>query len=233
MDTIDELKYFGLTGQEATIYVCLLSQEQMTGYEAAKETGISRSNTYTALAGLVDKGAAYVMEGKVTTYTAVPIGEFCHNRLHKLEQLRDDLVRHLPAKKLPVEGYITITGEEKIMQQMRNMIDEAEARIYVAAAPKVLRGIRPELERAVGRGLKVVVIDSDGFELEGAILYRAKYETDQIRLITDSSRVLTGELAGDPPICLYSGKENLVVLFKEALKNEITLIQLTGSETGR
>ena len=218
MDTIEELKYFGLTGQEATIYVCLLSREQLTGYEAAKETGISRSNTYTALAGLVEKGAAYVMEGKATTYVAVPIGEFCRNRLRKLEQLRDDLVRHLPAKKLPVEGYITIAGEEKILQQIRNMIDEAEARIYVAAAPKVL---------------KVVVIAAGSFGLEGAILYRAKYETDQIRLITDSSRVLTGELAGDPPICLYSGKENLVVLFKEALKNEITLIQLTGSETGR
>ena len=111
MEIIDELKYFGLTGQEAAIYVCLLPREQMTGYEVAKETGISRSNTYTALAGLVDKGAAYVMEGKVTTYTAVPIGEFCRNRLHKLEALRDDLVKHLPARKLPVEGYITITGE--------------------------------------------------------------------------------------------------------------------------
>ena len=68
MDTIEELKYFGLTGQEATIYVCLLSREQLTGYEAAKETGISRSNTYTALAGLVEKGAAYVMEGQIAQY---------------------------------------------------------------------------------------------------------------------------------------------------------------------
>ena len=60
----------------------LLKSGQMTGYEAAKQTGISRSNTYTALAGLVDKGAAYVLEeGKVTRYTPVPAAEFCSNKI--------------------------------------------------------------------------------------------------------------------------------------------------------
>ena len=113
------------------------------------------------------------------------------------------------------------------------MIDDATARIYVAASGKVLATIRAELERAVARGLKVVVITAAACDLDGAIIYRARHETDQIRLIADSSRVLTGGLdGGEEPICLYSGKENLVVLFKEALKNEITLIQLTGSETG-
>ena len=62
MNLIEGLTNFNLTKQEATLYVLLLKSGQMTGYEAAKQTGISRSNTYTALAGLVDKGAAYVHE---------------------------------------------------------------------------------------------------------------------------------------------------------------------------
>ena len=57
MDIIEKLTYFNLTRQEATLYLTLLAEGRLTGYEATKLTGISRSNTYTALAGLVEKGA--------------------------------------------------------------------------------------------------------------------------------------------------------------------------------
>ena len=72
MEITERLMHFNLTRQEATLYLLLLKAGRLTGYEAAKQTGISRSNTYTALAGLVEKGAAYIMEeGKVTRYTPV------------------------------------------------------------------------------------------------------------------------------------------------------------------
>ena len=60
MEHIDALTQYGLTRQEANLYLLLLSEGSLTGYEASKQTGISRSNTYSGLAGLVDKGAAYV-----------------------------------------------------------------------------------------------------------------------------------------------------------------------------
>ena len=39
----ENIKAFGLTGQEASIYVELLKHGEMTGYEVSKETGISRT----------------------------------------------------------------------------------------------------------------------------------------------------------------------------------------------
>lgn len=56
------LQHFGLSRQEALLYQNLLSHGKQTGYEIAKETGISRSNVYSALSVLVEKGAAYVQE---------------------------------------------------------------------------------------------------------------------------------------------------------------------------
>ena len=45
--------------------------------------------------------------------------------------------------------------------------------------------------------------------------------------VADSQEVLTGDLAdGSNSTCLYSSKQNLVDLFKDALKNEIKLIEL-------
>ena len=68
---IDRLNYFGLSRQEATIYLCLLENGSMNGYEVAKDTGISRSNVYSGLASLSDKGAANLMEGNPNRYIAV------------------------------------------------------------------------------------------------------------------------------------------------------------------
>lgn len=43
MDAFDMLCEFGLTKQEARIYWTLFSEGALTGYEAAKSMGISRS----------------------------------------------------------------------------------------------------------------------------------------------------------------------------------------------
>ena len=62
MDNVERLMEFGLTRHEASLYILLTLEGSLNGYEAAKQSGISRSNAYNALAGLVDKGAAYIQE---------------------------------------------------------------------------------------------------------------------------------------------------------------------------
>ena len=215
MEIVERLMHFNLTRQEATLYLLLIKAGRLTGYEAAKQTGISRSNTYTALAGLVEKGAAYIMEeGKVTRYTPVAPEEFCNNKIRRLAEMRDALIKELPGVKNEAEGYITIKGNAEIISKLQNTVLNAKARIYVSA-------------NALGRGLKVVVITGSDFLLPGAICYNTVKQTGQIRLIADSQTVLTGDLdEGANSTCLYSCKRNLVDLFKDALKNEIKLIEL-------
>lgn len=230
MELIEALTHFNLTKQEATLYVLLLRSGRLTGYEAAKQTGISRSNTYTALAGLVDKGAAYMLEeGKVTRYLPVAPEEFCSNKIRRLESLKETIAAQLPALREEPEGYITIKGSEEIINKLKNTILRAQLRIYVSASPKVLELLRAELEDAVQRQLKVVIISGKDLLLPGAICFAAAKDTEQIRLIADSRTVLTGDLKdGNASTCLYSCKRNLVDLFKEALKNEIELISYTA-----
>lgn len=228
MELIEGLTHFNLTKQEATLYVLLLKEGYLTGYEAAKQTGISRSNTYTALAGLVDKGAAYVLEeGKVTRYTPVPPEEFCSNKIDRLKEIKDKVLNQLPALKNDAEGYITIKGELEIINKLRNTVRQAEARIYVSANRRVMELLRKELMDALARGLKVVIISDEKFTLPDAICYGTDKQTEQIRLIADSQTVVTGDLEDEEnSTCLYSCKRNLVDLFKEALQNEIKLIQI-------
>lgn len=228
MELIEGLTHFNLTKQEATLYVLLLKEGYLTGYEAAKQTGISRSNTYTALAGLVDKGAAYVLEeGKVTRYTPVPPEEFCTNKINRLQEIKKKVLNQLPGLKGDAEGYITIKGELEIINKLKNTVRQAEARIYVSANKRVMELLKTELLAALDRGLKVVIISDKQFTLPQAICYGTEKQNEQIRLIADSRTVVTGDLEDEEnSTCLYSCKRNLVDLFKDALKNEIKLIEL-------
>ena len=96
----------------------------------------------------------------------------------------------------------------------------------------MLELFREKLEDLVGRQIKVVVITEPGFELDEAIIYHSNdIEVGQIGLISDSTHVLTGDLSeSDSCSCLYSGKKNLIDLFKQSLSRQIQLIELGAAE---
>lgn len=224
MNFIDSLNDFGLTRQEGSIYSALLNHGEMTGYEVAKDTGISRSNVYAALTALVEKGAAYLVQGEATKYRPVEISRFTENRISELKKTALWLEKHVPRKVISCDGYITIIGAKNIKNKIRQMLAETELRLYMMAPAKVLGEFENELAEIVKAGKKVVLLTKD-FKLAGAKIYETKPEQGQLRFITDSSYVLTGELTGDEhDTCLYSGQKNLVEVMKEALKDKITLL---------
>lgn len=228
MDIVDRLTQFGLTRHEGVIYLTLLSDGDLNGYEVAKATGISRSNTYTSLASLVEKGGAFVIEEATIRYTPVPIEEFCENKIRKLQESKADLIQSIPSKRAVVEGYITIKGEVNILNKLRNMILEAKERVYISVPNQILDLIVPDIEQAIQRGIKMVIITNGTFSLADSIIYIAEQPLQQIRLIADSTNVLTGDINnGEHSTCLYSQKQNLVDLFKDSMKNEIKLIEIT------
>lgn len=227
MHLVEELILFGLTRQEAALYLTLLEQGSLTGYEAAKLTGISRSNTYNALAGLVEKGAAYLMEENVSKYCANSFQEFSGNRIRLLETKQQEILAGLPAPKIETSGYITIRGDIQIMDKMINMINDAEQRLYIGVPHEILLQLEPYLKQCLAKGRRVVVLTECPCELEGATVYRTSKESTQLRLIVDSHKVLTGRICTtETSTCLYSLNSNLVDIFKEMLQNEIKLIQL-------
>lgn len=229
MDTKNLIEYlvaFGLTGQEALVYLELFRSGKSTGYEVSKATGISRSNAYKALEGLMDKGAACVSEGTVKKYTAVGIEEFCQNKIRTLQERKEYLMAHMPREKEETEGYITIRSDENISDKVKNMLGRAEKRVYISMAQNLLPVIELELKALIERKIKLVILTDKPFVLPGAKIYQTQNKKNQIGIITDSSYVLTGELGkGKESTCLYSDQVNFVQVFKDSMKNEIRLIE--------
>lgn len=223
---LDNLKAFGLTGQEAGIYFSLLKNGAMSGYEVAKETGISRSNVYSSLASLVDKGAAYIIDGDTTKYTPVEVNIFSKNVIRELEEKACYLSKEAPSRKEETHGYITITGSKHIRNKIREMLESCELRLYIMAESSVISEFDSDLKKLIDKGYKIVIL-TDEYNADKAMVYKTVPDKGQIRFITDSSYVLTGTLTdSESDTCLYSSEPNLVSVMKEALKNKISLISM-------
>ncbi len=236
---------FGLTRQEAAVYRALLVSGPLNGYELSKELGISRSNAYTALSSLVDKGAAWLADGSPARYVPVPPGEFCSGRIAALERAKKALTDSLPDRKPEPGLFITVRGRDRIIERVRSMIDECAERLYIALPWGELRELAAPLAERAAAGIRVVILTDREFAtplaLERAAGAKANLRGQspefhgiprgavELRLIVDSSRVLTGDLSGIEPSCLYSDQKNFADLFKDALRNEI---RLSRSETG-
>ena len=228
-DLIDKLMLFGLTRQEAQIYICLASNSELSGYEVSKITGISRSNVYNSLANLVEEGAAYLMEGDTNKYISVDVEEFCENKIRHMQEAKLELVRDMPQAGNTCDGYITISSHKHIMDRIHYMLRHVQYRVYISMPVEFLETLREDIEKLIEQNKKVVLLINGESVFDGAIIYKTDKDEKQIRLIVDSEYVLTGDMSGEEAdICLYSGQKNFVSVFKESLRNEIRLIELTG-----
>src|SRR5688572_32089620 len=67
-----DLTHFGFTPTESLIYEVLLTGGPGTGYAIARTAGLARANAYSALEGLVSKGAARMEGGRPRRYRPEP-----------------------------------------------------------------------------------------------------------------------------------------------------------------
>lgn len=219
-DQINSLSLFGLTRQEAIIYITLISNSYITGYEISKLTSISKSNTYSALTNLVSKGAAYIATEEATKYTAVSLEEFCQNRIRRMEEAKKELISNVTIIDNGAEGYITISGKQNVYNKIYNMITGAKHRIYLSVSTELLMLYLSELQNLIEKNIKVVIITDKQIAIAGATIYYTEDIDHKIRIIVDSVEVLSGLLEKN---CLYSKNENLISIFKDMLTNEIEI----------
>lgn len=151
-------------------------------------------------------------------------------------KLKQEIVSQIPRIEEDSEGYITISSHKHIMDKIYNMLEHVEYRVYLSMPPEYLEQFRTQLEKLISQGKKVVLLVNEvpNPEIKDCITYLTDKKDRQIRLIVDSSYVLTGEMTGDvADSCLYCGQKNFVNVFKDSLRNEIKLIELTKGDHQR
>lgn len=230
------LKKLGFTEHESKLYLALYQQNALTGYEAAKFAGIPRSNAYTSLSTLVEKGGAVRIEGEPLRFQSIPFNELSDNITRQSQCIISSIESLLPDSPITNEPFITLNGDKNIMNKIIYLINQAKRTIYIDGWAEEILVLKPHLIKISQNGLKVVVISVGFIDMEGIWSYEHKRDNEwlkngarPIRIITDTHHVLIGEIGNDDASRgLYSTNKNLINLVKESFIHDILLVEITN-----
>jgi len=237
-DPVSKLVSIGFSEYEAKAYLALLRKSPVTGYELAKESGVPRSMIYEVMGKLTGRGAAMLLRtGKANKYAPIPASEF----LDQLQQEHDELISSLKNElntmaTLPDLEYVwNIEGDANVTAKAIEMIDQAAAQIYLAIRPVTFQELKQALERAINRGVRVVVYSTAALVLPGGqvVVAHVSEETlGQARglgliLVIDGEEVLIGEwLAKTQAHASWTSNPLMVFMAEHHLRTDLYLPQI-------
>ncbi len=235
-DVVKALEALGYNLNEGRAYAALLARGPSTGYEVAQHAGIPRSAVYSVLRKLVAQGAARRTPGPPERFSGTP-PQVVLSQLKKrfdasAESLRDAVTRMEVASSVPdvygVEGY------ERILEEALALVQGAKKTLVVSGWPREIERLSPEIARADGRGVFVVVF-SHGALPESVAGTRFSYGADEKQLeafwrhrlvvVADDTRSLLGateRLAGDRAVVSSTAAIAEITVSQVAL--DITLL---------
>jgi sugar-specific transcriptional regulator TrmB len=153
-----DLTHFGFTPTESLIYEVLLTGGPGTGYAIARSAGLARANAYSALEGLVSKGAARVEGGRPKRYRpetpAALIARISTDHGQALERLSSDLEAvSVPATTTLVE----VESGRAILQLVTHDVARATASVALLAPADAFPLLAPALRRPYAAGVPLIL----------------------------------------------------------------------------
>jgi sugar-specific transcriptional regulator TrmB len=147
---------FGFTPTESLVYEVLLRSGPGTGYAVARAAGLARANTYSALEGLVSKGAARVEAGRPKRYAPEApqalIARISTQHGLALERLSQELDQVAVAETPTV---VEVESGRAVLQLMTHDISRATRSVDLLAPADAYPLLGPALRRPVSGGARV------------------------------------------------------------------------------
>ncbi len=198
MPAID-LTRFGFTPTEGLVYEVLLTGGPGTGYAIAKAAGLARANAYSALEGLVTKGAARMDEGRPRRYRpeapAALIARISNDHGQALERLS----RELDAASVPeTETLVEIVSSRALLQLISHDVARAAVSVDLLAPPDAFPLLTPALRRPFAAGVPLRLSSTAPVDLDFVPVAAVGTETHAwpgmpvVMVVDDRSAILAG-----------------------------------------
>jgi sugar-specific transcriptional regulator TrmB len=161
-----DLTRFGFTPTEGLVYQVLLTGGPGTGYAIARAAGLARANAYSALEGLVAKGAARVEGGRPRRYRpespAALIARISNDHGQALERLS----RELEQISVPeTETLVELVSSRALLQLMTHDLARATKSVALLGPPDAYPLLAPALRRPYAAGVPLQLAATGPVEL--------------------------------------------------------------------
>ena len=230
---ITALENLGFSTYEARAYLGLLQESPINGYRLSKITGIPRSRIYETLERLTNRGYAVSYQAQPVEYAPLGINEL---QMQLKEQFNDRLsTLEVELERVATtdrsENLWNLRGREAIINRSRGMIAQAEQSVYLVAWAETLQALKADLETAVSRGIRIVIISCGDTEAMPGTHYCHAFEEDivqieagSINLVVDGQEALIGTtLPPDNCQAFWSHNAGLIFITEEYIRHEVYL----------
>ena len=213
-DAYEFLIKVGFSLNEAKVYVTLLQNKALNGYEIAKLSGVSRSLVYDVIERLLNKGFIIKSEGAINYYVALDYNktlEKIDNENHKNLLNAEAKLKLLSKKENDNEFIFNIRGIDKFIDKAKERILLAKREISLSIWKQDFALLEEDLLKAIKRGVKVYIFSFEDIILDKAEIFSYKvkdasnlFPYRRISLIIDNNDTFIGENIGDKSVSIYT-----------------------------
>lgn len=210
----------GFTLNEAKVYLTLLQNRYLNGYEISKLSNVFRSLVYNVIDRLVAKSFILKSEGQINYYCALPYDKV-------IEKIKNDNINKLNIAKEKLKNYsrieneseyiFNIKGIDEFFSKANDLILNAKKEISISIWKEDFPKIEESLSIASKKGIKIYIFSFSNIDFPyGEIFsYQLKnpaslFPYRRISIVVDGKEVIVGENAGDKSICVLSKNHALV-----------------------
>jgi len=236
---VELLKGIGLSESEAQVYLTLIREGTQQGYEASKNSGISRTKIYALLESLVIKGFALVNKSDVSkVYTAVPVEEIMGVKKKELEEsekyLKDEIERITSVSRM--DYLFEIKGRAGIIEKCLSMIKNASKEIYIQVFEEELEFFRRILKEKEEEGVTVILIYFGTGQAEKPLRHSSfhGYTSDKledlggrfINLTCDSEETIFATFSDNSEEAIWTRNRSQIFISREYIKHDVYCLNL-------
>lgn len=230
---VNALEQVGFSIYEARVYLGLLKQSPITGYQLSKLSGVPRSRIYETLERLVAKGYAVALQTEPAEYSPLT----AHELVTHLQEQFDGTLSTLEAELRKVstaqatENMWNLRGREDILRRVRRMIAQAEESVYLVGWGATIQELQPELEAADRRSIRIVLITCGESTFEVGKHYHHAFEAElvhqcdtSLNVVVDGMEALVGQTEpAETCQAAWSHSHALVLVTEEYIRHEVYL----------
>lgn len=237
MEKITELlEKLGFSKTEASVYIDLLKNSTLTGYQIAKNLNISRSSVYAALDKLYKKGIVFLLPGNTQVYKAESPSILINkmkNEFIETTELLEEKLKELETSSVD-ERYFNIEGYDNIIIKIKQMLLSAKKEVYINTDFN-LNIFAKELKEISDRGIRIIVFSFSKLETDKLPIEIYAHEQTgclgketRMMLVVDCKRTLVADQGKHREEMLGTFTDNILMcsIISEHIHNDIYLLKL-------
>lgn len=227
---------FNFSKTEALVYMDLLANGHLTGYQIAKNIGLSRSSVYNALNTLYRRGVVFLLPGENNLFRALEPNVLVPRLKREYEEAAKALEAGLSHLEMPKQDgrYLNIEGRENILTKASELIQSAKQDLFINTDfdPKLVGDLLVEASfkgvRCILFTFNEIAIPLPGIELYShGIQLNGAYPSTRLMLTADMNQTLIASMEHESKyIGTFTENRLLARIVAEHIHHDIYLLKL-------